>query len=64
MVSAKLSLVFLVSFAFLVPTLLAHIGVFDEVWKQRADEARVAAFEAFTPDPEEVTDGFNAQVTK
>lgn len=64
MVSTKLNLVFLVAFALVIPTLLADIGVFDEVWQQRAEEARQAALEAYTPNPEEVTENFNAQVTE
>ncbi|KAF3444755.1 hypothetical protein FNV43_RR14448 [Rhamnella rubrinervis] len=62
--STKLNLVFLVAFALVIPTLLADIGLFDEVWKKRAEEARQVALDAFTPDPEEVTENFNAQVTK
>ncbi|KAH7532610.1 hypothetical protein FEM48_Zijuj04G0039800 [Ziziphus jujuba var. spinosa] len=64
MVSTKLSLVFFISFALVIPSLLADFGVFDEVLKQRADEAKQAALEAYTPNPEEITDIFNAQVTK
>ncbi|KAF8390257.1 hypothetical protein HHK36_024782 [Tetracentron sinense] len=48
----------------MVPTLRAHIGDFDEVWQQRAEEAKKAAIDAYHPNPEEVTDHFNTHVNK
>lgn len=62
--STKLSLVFCISFALVIPSLLADFEVFDEVLKQRADEAKQAALEAYNPNPEEITETFNAKVTK
>ncbi|KAF5749018.1 pectate lyase-like [Tripterygium wilfordii] len=61
---AKLRLIFFFSFATLVPTLLANIAEFDEVWKERADKAKKNALDAYQPDPESVTFDFNFEVNK
>lgn len=52
------------SLAVLVPSLEAHIKEFDEYWQKRAEEASLAALEAFNPEPENVTAQFNANVNK
>jgi hypothetical protein len=44
------------------PTLRAHIADFDEVWQQRAEEARKDALKAYHRNPEDVTDHFNERV--
>lgn len=63
MEATKLSLlIFFVSFAALVPTLRANIGEFDEVLQKKAEQARLAALEAYTPNPEEVTEHLNLHV--
>ncbi|KAF6159948.1 hypothetical protein GIB67_033032 [Kingdonia uniflora] len=54
-------LFFLVFFSFGL-VIQAHIGDFDDVWKQRAEEASKVAQEAFHPDPEEVTEHLNHHV--
>lgn len=46
-------------FSVLAPAVQAHIGDFDEVWQKRAEEAQKAAFAAFNPHPEEVTNLLN-----
>lgn len=40
----------------------ANIGQFDQVWQERAKEAREAALAAYTPNPNEVTDTLNKEV--
>ncbi|KAI8541612.1 hypothetical protein RHMOL_Rhmol08G0075600 [Rhododendron molle] len=50
------------TFAALLPTLMANIADFDEVWQKRAEEAREAALKAYIPDPSEVTDTLNREV--
>lgn len=40
----------------------AHIGEFDDHWRQRREEARVGALEAYESDPEEVTSHINHYV--
>uniref|UniRef100_A0A7N0VF12 Pectate lyase n=2 Tax=Kalanchoe fedtschenkoi TaxID=63787 RepID=A0A7N0VF12_KALFE len=51
-------------FAVLVPRLEADIAVFDDVWKQRAEQAHNASKEAYDPNPDVVTDNFNSHVHK
>ncbi|CAK7326976.1 unnamed protein product [Dovyalis caffra] len=67
-ISATIATIFILlleaSQAVLVPTLRAHIGEFDEYWKNRADESRKAAQQAFHPDPMNVTNQFNLHVNK
>ncbi|KAG5535058.1 hypothetical protein RHGRI_022989 [Rhododendron griersonianum] len=50
-----------ITFAALLPTLMANIADFDEVWQKRAEEAREAALKAYVPDPSEVTDTLNRE---
>lgn len=52
--------------AVLVPGLWADQAnfVFDDYWKQKAEEAKKSAFEAFDPNPEEVADGLNYHVDR
>ncbi|KAF4376650.1 hypothetical protein CsatB_021650 [Cannabis sativa] len=66
MVSAttKLGFIFLISFLVLIPTLLAHIGGYDEEWQKRAEESKKAALEAYEPNPEQVTENLNYEVNK
>ncbi|XP_062104758.1 pectate lyase-like [Humulus lupulus] len=66
MVSAitKLGLIFFISFLVLIPTLLAHIGEFDESWQKRAEASKKAALSAYEPNPEEVTEKLNYEVNK
>jgi len=40
----------------------AHIAEFDEYWKSRAEQAQKNAFEAYTANPEEVTNQLNNDV--
>ena len=60
-VGAKL-LLLIFAFAIIIPSLEAGIADFDEVWQQRAQEAKKAALEAYQPHPEEVTENFNEHV--
>ncbi|EOY03379.1 hypothetical protein QUC31_017754 [Theobroma cacao] len=60
----KQRLVFLFSFAALIPSLWADIAEFDEVWKQRAEQAWKNALEAYEPMPENVTSNLNYNVNK
>ncbi|KAJ8749877.1 hypothetical protein K2173_013792 [Erythroxylum novogranatense] len=60
---AKLTLIFLISFASMIPSLRGNIGHFDEVWQKRAEEAKKNLLEAYVPDPENVTDSFNLHVS-
>lgn len=39
-----------------------NIGDFDEVWKQRAEEAKKSAQNAYKPDPHNVTQELNYHV--
>lgn len=49
-------------FAAIIPSFLAHIGEFDEVWRRRAEEARKVALQTYESEPENVTLAFNKQV--
>ena len=40
----------------------AHIAEFDDYWKVRAEQAQKDALQAFTPNPEEVTEQLNTNV--
>lgn len=57
-----LKLLMISAFVMIFPTLNANIANFDEVWQKRAEEAKKAAYEAYQPHPEEVTNNFNQQV--
>ncbi|KAM3381062.1 putative pectate lyase P59 [Capsicum galapagoense] len=46
----------------LVVSIEAHIREFDEVWRQRAQQAKVAARQAYNPNPKIVTNHLNSQV--
>lgn len=61
---AKLRLIFFFSFATIIPRLWADIGNFDEVWRQRAENASKVALESYDPNPEEITNQFNYRVHK
>ncbi|MBA0879431.1 hypothetical protein Goshw_010554 [Gossypium schwendimanii] len=63
----KAQLVFLFSFATLIPTLWGgggNIADFDDVWKRRADQAWKNTLAAYEPSPENVTTKFNENVHK
>lgn len=61
----KPKFLFLLTFVLmLLPVYRANIGVFDEVWKQRAEKAKKANDEAYNPHPEQVTLDLNKQVDK
>lgn len=56
---------FLLFFFFLlagIPSLSAHIPEFDEYWQKRAKLARISSLAAYHPNPQEVTEGVNAEV--
>lgn len=42
----------------------ANIADFDETWQKRAEIAKANAQAAFVPDPESITNSFNADVQK
>ncbi|XP_022737324.1 pectate lyase-like [Durio zibethinus] len=46
------------------PIAKANIGVFDEVWQNRAEKAKKAAQIAYEPNPENVTNNLNSQTHK
>ncbi|KAH7529144.1 hypothetical protein FEM48_Zijuj05G0153300 [Ziziphus jujuba var. spinosa] len=46
------------------PALMANIAEFDEVWQNRAREAKKASRAAYNPHPEQVTQNFNKEVHK
>lgn len=48
--------------ATLLPTLMANIGQFDEVWQRQAEEAKEAALNSYESDPSIVTDSLNKEV--
>ncbi|CAL5370588.1 unnamed protein product [Camellia sinensis] len=50
--------------ATLLPTLMANIGQFDEVWQRRAEEAKEAALNSYESDPSIVTDSLNKEVRR
>jgi len=62
MAATRLSLILLVSFAVIVPSLRAHIAEFDKFWQQKSEEAKKAALEAYQPNPEEITEQLNWRV--
>lgn len=65
MESIKLRLLLLCAFVAMFPTIMrAHIADFDEVWHERAEEARKAALKAYQPNTQEVLDHFNDHVHK
>uniref|UniRef100_A0A5B6YQK6 Pectate lyase n=1 Tax=Davidia involucrata TaxID=16924 RepID=A0A5B6YQK6_DAVIN len=55
---------FFLSFASMIPTLHAHIAVFDEYWQNRSMEAHKTAFEVYRPNPEEITEDLNKHVAR
>jgi pectate lyase len=62
MAATRLSLILLVSFAVIVPSLRAHIAEFDKFWQQKSEEAKKAALVAYQPNPEEITEQLNSRV--
>lgn len=60
--SSSLLLLFFVLFAVIAPTIRANIAEYDDYWKEREEEAKKAALEAFHPTPQEVNDHFNLHV--
>lgn len=65
MSATKLSLIFLLSFVVLIPSRQANITDFDEsYWNERAAESHKATLQAYEPNPEEVTDNLNYEVSK
>ncbi|KAM7267428.1 hypothetical protein ACFE04_009594 [Oxalis oulophora] len=59
----KLRLMFLITFAgIMCPSILANLGEFDEVWRERAEKATKATLAAYNPNPMSVTNSFNSQV--
>lgn len=40
----------------------AHIGEYDSYWRTRADQAKKFSLQAYTPDPDEVTNQLNTNV--
>lgn len=57
----RYSLVFLI-FIFSFTTEAKHADVDDVVWQQRAKEAKIAARQAYRPDPWTVSDDLNNRV--
>ncbi|GLU17135.1 hypothetical protein SLE2022_335290 [Rubroshorea leprosula] len=64
MAARNRNFIFFLSFAIIIPTLLAHIDDFDDYWKQREVEAIEHANMAYNPRPEEVTEHFNEHVAR
>ncbi|KAF4367626.1 hypothetical protein F8388_011265 [Cannabis sativa] len=61
----RVELLIIVFFAILFPNYTrANIKDFDEVWQQRAIQARKNAHKAYHPDPHKVTQDFNYHVHK
>ncbi|KAF9663647.1 hypothetical protein SADUNF_Sadunf17G0073200 [Salix dunnii] len=60
----KANLIFVFTLATLIPSLLADIAFFDEVWQKRAEEAKKVTLNSYIPNPEEATDDFNFEVNK
>ena len=60
----KLWIIFVFMVTILPNYMRAHIADFDEVWQQRAKEAKRAAYKAYQPNPEKVTQNFNYHVHK
>lgn len=58
----KPSLLFLFSLAVMAQMVRANIADLDEVWQERAKEAKKNALDAYHPDPEEVTQHLNHHV--
>ncbi|MCD9559193.1 putative pectate lyase P59 [Datura stramonium] len=56
-----LSLLLFSTFLAIIPSLNAHIGDFDEVWRRRAQEADEWAQQTYKPDPVNVTLAFAKQ---
>ncbi|KAF5956991.1 hypothetical protein HYC85_004216 [Camellia sinensis] len=50
--------------ATLLPTLMANIGQFDEVWQRRTEEAKETALNSYESDPSIVTDSLNKESIK
>lgn len=46
------------------PIVKGNIGHFDEVWQERAENAKKGAFKAYNPNPENVTSDFNRETEK
>ncbi|KAF5207675.1 Pectate lyase [Thalictrum thalictroides] len=55
-------LLFIFSLAIMTQMVRANIGDFDQVWQQRAMEARKNALKAYQPNPENVTEHLNNHV--
>lgn len=51
-----------ITFATIIPSLMAHIGHYDEVWRRRAEEAKEYARQIYEPHPENVTLAFNQKL--
>ncbi|CAH9103561.1 unnamed protein product [Cuscuta europaea] len=58
------ALLFVALTSIIVPSILGHIGEFDEVWRRRAAEAWENALKTYEPDPYNVTAAFNSHVQK
>lgn len=48
----------------ILPSLMANIAEFDEVWQNRARDAKKASRAAYNPYPEQVTQNFNKYISK
>lgn len=57
----RFCLLFVIVLGEMVSMMEANIAHFDEIWQQRAEEAKKAALEYFS-NPEEIIDQFNHQV--
>lgn len=64
MAVGKAMLIIVFTLATLIPSLWADIGIFDDVWQKRAEEAKKMTLEAYVPNPEEATDAFNVEVNR
>ncbi|XP_022768291.1 pectate lyase-like [Durio zibethinus] len=51
-------------FVAISPIVNANIGEFDEVWQQRAEEAKRAAQRAYEPNPQNVTNNLNRETRR
>ena len=59
---AGLRLIFLFSFATLMPCLSAHIAEVNEVWRRRAEEAMQTTEQYYDPNPVAVANHLNMKV--
>ncbi|PON31799.1 Pectate lyase [Parasponia andersonii] len=60
----KFSILFVFVIIIFPHYLRAYIADFDEVWQERAKEAKKGAYKAYRPHPEKVTQSFNYHVHK